>query len=770
MLLAGIRCAVIGLLTIIWAEPILATYVHRRIDAHTLLLVDASASMALRDRYPDPADRRRAEEVIGRSDDPEAGDPSRTDLVHAVLGAGDSGLLARLARRNPVLVYQFGQQLTFRGQVLANGAVNQTTPPPRDDISDDSKVEPASPPDALVFGADEPVTDIGQALQQAIDAQAGQPIAAIVVLSDGQFNKGISTETAARYARDRKLPIHAVGVGDPAGPRNVAVTAIEAPQNVFVNDPFKITAHLRTQGLTGATCTVELLERSPSTDELTIVASKPMVVDTEGHIPPVTFSYQIGKAARTRLVVRSRPQDGETLIDDNQKEITVRALDNKMRVLVVAGGPSWEYRYLTRLLHRDATINVSCWLQSADDNAIRDGNTIIDHFPREPEALSDYDCIILMDPQPGDVDPTWAASVESIVSNVGGGLLYVAGRKHTPTLAHDAGAQPLLDMLPVDIDAGDADLILNKMSYYQRTAWPVIVPQAVINHPVLAMSSHPDENARIWDRLGGVYWHYPARRAKPVATVLLRHANPQMVSTFGPHVLLATQFLGSGRTGFLAYDSTWRWRRLGDRYFNRFWIQLLRHLVEGKLISGQKRGLIQLERDHCTIRQPVAVEARLLDRQHLPLAQDQIQASVYIADQALDPMTLESQPGRPGWYRGQFVPTRTGIHVFRIDLPGGENVPAATIRSELHVGRADLEYRQTRLDRGSLQLLASSSAGGQYLEIDQTDQLVSLIPTRTTSLVLSGQPTPLWNRWWTLGLLVGLLGTEWALRKRARLL
>lgn len=782
--LATLRALVILTLAVVWLEPVLATYIHRRVESFTLVLLDASASMGLHDRYPNAADAQRVERALAGTDAPSVAELTRAQVAAEVLGREKGRLLRELAERNAVQVFGFADRLMPVGQVgpagelvvvKAEGSGFGDQGSERGVAGAGAGVSASSRPAggwfSAPFSASGPATDIGRAVRQAVEAQGGAPIAGVVVLSDGRFNHGEPAEVVARYARGRKIPIVAVGVGDPSPPRNVTVAAIEAPPNVFVKDPFKLTAHLRAAGLDGARLEVELLESaSGATTRPAVVETRQVVVGPGGKLDPVAFERRLEEARETRLAVRVAPQEGETLTDDNQQETVVRALENKMRVLLVSGGPSWEYQYVTRLLERDATFNLSVWLQSADEEAVRDGTTVIEHFPRTPQELFQYDCVILLDPQPGDIDPAWTAQMEQLVGNSGGGLLYVAGRINAPRFAHDAGARSLLDLLPVVVDANESDLVLNELGHFQTTAWPFVVPQAAMNSPVLAMSDLPAETAQTWSALPGVYWHYPVRREKPVATVLLRHSNPRMRNSFGGHVLLATQFFGAGRTGFMAFDTTWRWRRYGDRYFDRFWVQLLRHLVEGKLLSGQQRGLIQFERDQYSVGEAVVVEARLLDASHLPLAQDEVHATVSVGGAAGGSVTLKPQANRPGWYRGQFVPSALGPHGVQIELPGGSGTPPAAIRAEVRVGRPELEFQRPELDRESLQLLATQSAGGKYLDIDELEQMPSLIPSRTTSLILTGQPTLLWDRWWTLAVLVILLGAEWLLRKRSHLL
>ena len=206
-----------------------------------------------------------------------------------------------------------------------------------------------------------------------------------------------------------------------------------------------------------------------------------------------------------------QPLPGESITDDNVRDATVTVLDKQLRVLVVAGGPSYEYRYLLPLLMRDKTINVSAWLQSAEARALRDGKTTITKLPREPEEVFQYDVILLLDPDPADLDAAWAVTVRRWVDEFGGGLLLQAGPQFTTRLLRDPRVQDLVSILPITPDP-DADVRLNAQGPYRTHASAVQIPEAALAHPLLALQSDPALSRGVWSALPGVWWYLPVLR------------------------------------------------------------------------------------------------------------------------------------------------------------------------------------------------------------------------------------------------------------------
>lgn len=762
-LLALIRCVVFVILGVILLEPARVKILRRWIDSYTLLLVDGSSSMDLSDVYRDPEALARAQRIASQSNAPFR----RADLVGNLLRRNDGEWLESLADKNRVKVFTFADEPKLVGIIRAareHANKSETPPegaPPTWNVSEVPTNFPA-------VGA---VTNVDRAFRRAVDSLGGAPISAVVVVSDGGFNQGSPAEDVGRFALERGIPIHAVGIGDPSPPRNVRVAELVAPQNAFQQDPFALSARIVAEGLESQSVTVELRERNASEGgEGRVVASKALVMATGSGTENVTFQHRQHRAGRYAYSIEVPVMPMESVADDNSKQTTVNVIESRTRTLIVAGSASSDYQFVTRLFERDNTFDVSCWLQSADLSAVRDGDVVIDHLPSTPEELFAYDLIILMDPNPLELTEEWCRLLDKWVTEYGGGLLFAAARTYTASAMRQPGLKLLRDLLPVSLDP-EADLVLNRVGFYQMAPVPVEIPDPAFGHPVLQLADDPVSTKLAWQGRGEVHWHYPVLREKPAATVLMRHSDPRMRNSNGGHVLAAVQFVGAGRSAYLGMDGTFRWRRHGEAMFNRFWVQMARFLAEGKLLGGTKRGMLLTERDQYNLGDAVSVTARLFDARYEPLTRDQV-AAQYGIDRDRTEFVLRSRSDRPGWFEGRFVPDRVGSFRVSLRVPdsgAGESDESAELVREVRVSRPNLEILKPQMDRAALKALAESS-GGKFFEIDEAGELSKLIPDLHEEIAVRSSPTSLWDRGAVLAVLIGLLGVEWAVRKWRHLL
>ncbi len=796
-LLASCRCGLLVILGLIGLEPVLARYVHRQVDAYTLILLDTSASMALVDRYRDARAAERAARVLGGPAAAARRGVARHELVQRIASAP---WFDRLRESNRVRAFGF-----------ADGLAEFAPPTTRPTENPSSSVDAASPVTtaatngvkpsddeagpSLILDPRGPATDLGQAVRQALSAvgglpsaeSGGAPIAAIVLLTDGNFNAGDPAQTVEQFLASKGIPVMAVGVGDPSPPVNVRVAEVTGPRMVFKDDPFQITVQLSAEGLEDRPIEMELLEKVRSTatassdashsagGEARVVERRTVRPKPGGSFDPVLFERQVKTAGEVTYVARVPRLEEETIRTDNERETVpaVRVLEARMRVLLVAGGPSFEYRFLSRLLIRDSSVDVSCWLQSADERAVREGNTIIDHLPgtgvnadAARRELLAFDAVVLLDPSPEEIPAEWFRILAERVTEHGVGLLYQAGPKFVTEFFRRGKTTPLLEVLPVVPDT-EAELLLHDLGIYQRTPWRMLVPPETAGSPLLQVADDPRDSLRFLTGLEGVFWHYPVRREKAAATVLLRHANPRMVNAAGPHVLMATQFVGAGRSAFLAFDDTWRWRRFGENRFDRFWIQALRFLVEGKFGGGRLRVTLLTDRDRFTVGEPIVVTARLLNENLQPLQRPSAELTVAGDAPGSRNIVLDAVVDRPGYYQGRVSADRPGRLRLSLALPGGGD--DARAERTVEISQPDLEMTNPVLREETLRGLCERT-GGRYFDLDRADELPAAIENRRETTVIRERPRSLWDNGYVLTVLIGLLTVEWITRRVTKLL
>ncbi len=170
---------------------------------------------------------------------------------------------------------------------------------------------------------------------------------------------------------------------------------------------------------------------------------------------------------------------------------------------------------------------------------------------------------------------------------------------------------------------------------------------------------------------------------------------------------------------------------------NRFWIQMLRYLVEGKLLGGRARGQILTAKDRYDVHESVAVTVRALDEHFDPLMLPELELTA--ARQADDDAAAEKTlvglapiPGRDGHYAGRFVPSEVGSWRLSLKLPGSasleEDDRGRSVEKEIIVAQPDIELRNPALNRAGLRQFVEAAAGeSRYLDIDEAHETPGLI-------------------------------------------
>ncbi len=736
--LAFIRLAVLGIVLVMISQLTLA--LKRTGLPYVAVLIDDTQSMSIVDRYDDTLakdlDKRLEKSGLEKSGLKVQRD--RLNLAKSVLLHKNAALPRGIGDEHKLRLY------TLSGTKIGGGTIDEPTDGQGNDY------------DALVEGIRDlkpvaPVTRLGAGVEGVLKDLRGNVPAAIVLLSDGINTEGPSLDEAAAAARRRGVPLFVVGTGDQRPIKDIKLTDLLVDEVVFVDDIVSFEIKLSGTGFDGRE--VEVLLKQEGKPE--VLARKKVKIEGQGKSRQVRLRYRPKKEGEFRFRVEVLPLEGELQTDNNFQERKVRVRKEKIRVLLVAGYPNYEYRYMRNMLARDNTIELNTVLQDADVKSAEQDATSLRVFPVRREELFSYDVVIIGDADPRQLGPSAMKNlVEFVVQPAkGGALVLIAGPRHMPAGFRDT---PLASLLPVKL-GGIRAPVPDQPITEGFVARPTDLGLAF---PAMQLGDTPNETLEIWENLPELYWMLETPEVKMGARVLA--VNPRRAGGDGrPLPLICLQYVGAGKVLFHATDETWRWRwRAGDTFFARYWVQMIRYLSRSKLFGGEGEVVLSTDRREYREGRPIRFRLRFSDPRRAPAEDDG--ATVVVEQQGRQTRTLKLRRSGPqGIFEGVFPAAGAGRYHAWLSSPAVENrAPSVDFEVAAPFG----EFENVRMDETAMRQAAEETKG-RYYSVVESDRLLKDLPPGRQVPVATLPPYPLWNRWPVLVLLLSLLAAEWVGRK-----
>ena len=227
--------------------------------------------------------------------------------------------------------------------------------------------------------------------------------------------------------------------------------------------------------------------------------------------------------------------------------------------------------------------------------------------------------------------------------------------------------------------------------------------------------------------------------------------------------VIAIQKIGAGRVLFLGTDETYRWRSIFEDAYNRFWVNGVRHLFEGRLQAGNSRLRLLSSDDKLELGDAVELVAEVKDRAMQPLIADSYAVTVEREGESSEPVDLAPVEASPGTYSLRYRPTQLGTYRVRPAAQGGKSVEIS-----FQVAPSQVES-QGPMDRAELAAVAGANGGVLFDSPAELMAALDDIPSRSATDTFR-TPHALWDGWPTIILVLTLLSMEWILRKRFNLL
>ena len=374
----------------------------------------------------------------------------------------------------------------------------------------------------------------------------------------------------------------------------------------------------------------------------------------------------------------------------------------------------------------------------------------------------------------GDVNPSLLgpAALQNLADYVdhsdrGGALVAIAGPSFMPKAYVNTALARLLPFDPATAREPAPDKVLHESFLAQPT-------ELGRTNSAMQLEESPEESQARWQKLPPLDWMVELSDLKPAAGVLAENsartggAPAQRVG--GKHLpLIILQYVGGGgRVLFHATDETYKWRRdVGDLYFARYWVQMLRFLTRSRLAEGERSPRLSTDRREYRQGDAVHIQAAFPDGRSAPLADSGVTIELEQPGRRTETVQLrrENQAGvstQRERFEAVLRDLAAGSYHARMIVP---SVAGSVPFADFVVHPPEIEKTNVPIDAADMRQ-AAELTNGKYYDIQDASRLPDDLPGGRQVPVENLPPVPLWNRWPVLLLFLVLLIGEWLLRKR----
>ncbi|MBM3980101.1 MAG: VWA domain-containing protein [Planctomycetes bacterium] len=673
-------------------------------------------------------------------------------------------------------------------------------------------------------------TNVVDSVTAAVNREAPNMVQGVVVFSDGRSNLGSESgfaELRERATRER-IPIFTVAVGEDRQTAAITISEVQAPDSAPIDEPWKVVVEADGVNMGGREVEVLLDLFPPGRDPKTAAPGhtlKEKMVFAPGDPPhgqaefnidaaklPDTLTTDSKDAAIKKRVllegkwnVRARiAKDAmEAFADEfhvrERPDITV--LQQKLRVLLIAGAPNRDFTFLRTLLVREVQDKRATLTTFVQNDAGTTGKltpeqdeTVILRFPNryevdkkkgglpeeKPYNLDEYDVIIAFDPDWTELTELQAKEVDKWMSKGGGGLIYVAGSIHTGKLApgkeQSERLAPFLSRLPVI----PADIIARNIKGTAKTPRRLkLYPERITGSELLKLDDKvPNDPIAGWERFftdrdkyvenkdlkvelypeRGFFSCYPVKEVKKTSPVLAEFVDVADNGQPDPQPwIVINNPLDAYRSTYLASAELYRLRafdpedKTGQEFFERFWVKMIKYNAAKRLRGAAARGRVLVGKEAVS-GAPLRVQARILTPGAEPYAPNALSPKFKIVQESpngdkrtFGPYDLAPKQNAAGAFDGyyagqQLLDPQTfppGDFLYRVFV----DVPDSDepLKGEFRVRKSDPEMDNTRPDFDALRRMASEFSGPVRERASQRakDEFDAKLPKEGTAVKLA---------------------------------
>jgi len=564
--------------------------------------------------------------------------------------------------------------------------------------------------DVAAVRANSATSDLNRGIQNIVNEFEGRNLAGVVLVSDGIYNSG-----ASPLYTPVRVPIYSVGLGDTTARVDLILKNVAYNKVAYQGNQFPLKAQVLMQGIENQDVTVSVLKDGK------VLSSQQKNTGTKSL---VDFDFQLDAIEKgiQRYDISVKPLDQEFNKRNNALSIFIEVVDGKKKIVLVAPAPHPDIKALRAVVEKNSNYE------------------FVVHIP----GVANADAAYL---KPG--------AAELVIFHQ---AIDLAGRTLPVFNALSKGSSSILMMIGSQTNLRQLPAYQIPLQFEHRGQWDEVTP--IVNSEFREFGFSENSN--------GVFSRYPPVQVPfgkftfpPVANVLLYQ---QIGSVATDRPLLLSWEEGDRKIAAFIGEGLWRWRlsEFADNGNTEMFDELFSKLIQYLSTLEDKRKFRSFPlQNEFSDSEPAVIESQVYNDLFELVYGNTIQLQLRDGQ---GKVTSYSYTTSPGGSRYRIGGLKEGVYRFKASTTLNEKTEE--VNGQFLVKAQNIEAQNLTADFGLLRKL-SGETGGKFYRSDQLAFLaIDLEKTKAASLIHSEETfNQLINLKWVFFLLLGLIATEWFLRK-----
>ncbi|MEI7596550.1 MAG: hypothetical protein WCK02_12435 [Bacteroidota bacterium] len=553
------------------------------------------------------------------------------------------------------------------------------------------------------------LTDISSFFQNTNTIYAGRNLGAMVLFSDGLYNKGINPlYTSGKINK----PVFTVLMGDTTVNKDLAVKDISFNKICFAGNIFPLEIFVQAKKAKGSLVNLSIEENGIKIQE------KQIQISSNDYYQMHSFQVKTQKPGTQKYTIRISKAEGEKIIVNNSKTIYVDVLDGKQKVLLLYESPHPDLGAIKKSLEQNQNYEVTS-----------------EQYSESKASFGKYN-LVLMHQLPTATSQSLQVVKQVIQSNVP--MLFVIG-EHTSVSSLNS-LKLGLNIIAKKVSMSDAQGFIDK-NFSSFTINDKLINFLPKLPPlqVLFGSYNVSENSNVlaYQKIGAVETNMP----------LIMFANND-----------------DSKVGFICGEGIWRWRILNYAQMNNseMFDELVSKIVQYLAVKVDK-SLFKIKTEpKCYENEQVVFDAELYNDSYELINEPEITLEVISSDNKKFEFGFSKTFNAYRLNAGQLKPddysyiAKTKVNNKMLEAKGKFTVMKLDVESSNLTADAQLMYNIAAKSKGKMYY--SNNIKNLIEDINNREELKDVAYTRkkTEDII---------NLKWLFFLILGFLSVEWFIRK-----